>query len=192
MRKRPFPTLAVIAALSIGLLIGGRFATKSNESTPWAGPLVLEKVQALGDLHTVNHTYQRVFEYETSQDVEGAWSAVPAASSLVKAATRNKALVSASGSVEAGVDLKQARWEGHTLVLPSPKVYEPNVRLHVYDAKSGLFWRDQNLAPKATESARTEFRTAALRSGILKTARENAEKQVRALVGTETTLRFES
>ncbi|CAN5560644.1 hypothetical protein BH11ARM2_BH11ARM2_25000 [soil metagenome] len=191
MRKRPLPILATIAALGVGLLLGGRFATRSDESTPWAGPLVLERVKALGDLHTVNHTYQRVFEYETAQDADGMWSAIPAASEIVHAATRNTALVSATGSVEAGVDLTKAHWEGQTLVLPTPKMYEPNVQLHVHDEKTGLFWRDVNLAPKATESARVEFRSAAIRSGILKTAQENAEKQVRALVGAQTTLRFE-
>ncbi|RYG36518.1 DUF4230 domain-containing protein [bacterium] len=191
MRKRALSIVALVAALGVGILLGGRFGTKSGESTPWAGPLVLEKVKALGDLHTVSHTYQRVFEFETSQDVEGAWSAVPAASNIVQAATRNHALVSANGSVEAGVDLTQARYEGTTLVMPAPKVYEPNVKLRVHDQKTGLFWRDQNLAPKATESARAEFRVAAMRSGILKTAKENAERQVRALVGPETVLRFE-
>ncbi|RYG49212.1 DUF4230 domain-containing protein [bacterium] len=191
MRKRAFPYLALAAALGVGVVLGGRFGTTSGESTPWAGPLMLERVKSLGDLHTVAHSYQRVFEFETSQDAEGMWSAVPAASEIVQAATRNRALVSANGSVEAGVDLTQARWEGKTLVMPAPKVYDANVRLRVHSQRTGMFWRDQNLAPKATESARTEFRTAAVRGGILKTAKENAERQVRALVGPETALRFE-
>jgi hypothetical protein len=192
--------LVVAAALVAGVLIGRGFLRPDvkTERVPWAGPTVLQKVQALGDLRTVRYTYQNVFEVETTREPEGMLASLPGVTNVVHATTRNKALVSASGSVEAGVDLTKARYEtkpeGTVLVLPKPRLFPPDVRLHVHRAKPGVFWRDDNLTVKATDVAREKFTTAGLQQGILPAAQKSARERVEALVqgsGANVQVRFD-
>lgn len=144
--------------------------------------LILQQAQSLGELHTARFSYQNVFEYETSVEPARWVSYVPGGASLVESATRNDALVSAVGSVEAGVDLRSAsvahRGTSVVLTLPAPKLYEPTVRTWIRDVKGGLFWKDENLSSKASEAAKQRFREAAVRQGIYRKAFEEARNRV--------------
>ena len=145
-------------------------------------PLVLEKVQALGELHTARYTYRRVFEAETSRPVADWAKVIPGAASLVKSTTTNTALVSTTAEVEAGVDLGQARQEGGWIVLPHAKVYQPTLEGEVHQQKAGILWRDVNIGMSAASQAKQQARQAAVRQGILTRAEAEAVTRVKALV----------
>lgn len=184
-RKRFFWKVAVLAG---GLWFVSQFVGSINgsRSVVQVAPL-LEKVQALGELHAVKYTYRDVHEYETSREPTGVLASLPGGAELVQASTRNTALMSFTGTVEAGVDLSQAKIEksaaGVTVKLPAPEVYPANVSADVHELKRGLFWRDQGIATEAIEDAKVRFRATSIRQGILKEARANIEKQVSELAG---------
>lgn len=113
---------------------------------------------------------------------------------LVRSATKNSALVSAHGTVEAGVDLSRAsvRYEtsatGRTLVviLPEPTVYRPHVDAKLHSNRSGLFWRDTNLPLKAQADAGQRFVTASYGQGIVEAAKASATTRLRAFLKSVT------
>lgn len=148
---------------------------------------LLERVQALGELHAVKYTYRDVHEFETTREPEGVLASLPGGTEVVHATTRNTALMSFTGTVEAGVDLRQAKVErsssGITVKLPAPTVFPANVVADVHEVKRGLFWRDQAIAARAIEAAKTRFRETSVRQGILDEAKTNIRKQVAQLAG---------
>lgn len=148
---------------------------------------LLERVQALGELHAVKYTYRDVHEFETTREPEGVLASLPGGTEVVHATTRNTALMSFTGTVEAGVDLSKAKVErsatGITLKLPAPKVFPANVVADVHEVKRGLFWRDQAIAARAIEDAKARFRETSVRQGILNDAKTNIRKQVAQLAG---------
>jgi hypothetical protein len=156
--------------------------TSSQPKTVQLAPL-LQQVQALGDLHAVKYTYVDVHEYESSREPAGWLASLPGGNAVVRAATLNTTTMSFKGTVEAGVDLSQAKVAhsatGITLRLPSPVVYPANVTAGVHDLKRGMFWRDQNISVSAIEDAKQRFAETSIRQGIL----EEAKKNVRARVG---------
>lgn len=149
-------------------------------------PLVLEQVKSLGQLRTAEYSYQNVFEYETNLEPAGWASALPGAEAVVSTTSRNRALVSAHGTVQAGINLEQAHavrtLDAVVIVLPEPQVYQPVVDAKIHEESSGLFWNDRNLGFKAQRDAEKRFMEASLEQGILRDARESAEEQVRRLV----------
>lgn len=144
--------------------------------------MILNQVQALGELHTARYSYQHVFEQQSSREPETWTRYVPGMSDLVVAGTRNTALMETTGWVEAGVDLSQATVKDSKLVLPRPKIYPPHVNATVRDAHRGLFWRDDNIALRAVRATEADMEKAALRQGILADAERNAQRQVMQLV----------
>lgn len=159
------------------------------ERQPTPLPIVLESIQALGNLHTTRYAYNNVFEYTSSRQPQ-EWVERIGMGGLVRGATRNRALVSAHGTVEAGVDLRkaQARYDltpgGRRLVvtLPDPTVYKPHVEMKLHTARPGVFWRDDNLALKAQADAGERFVAAGREQGILESAREEARTQISTLL----------
>ncbi|MCW3051311.1 MAG: hypothetical protein JWN14_481, partial [Chthonomonadales bacterium] len=99
--------------------------------------------------------------------------------------------VTAKGSVEAGVDLtlineksieqvKQADGTTHLRVhLPPVTIYPPNVKVHVEHSQSGMFWHDENIIPKAQETAAHLFEETAEKADIRGKARSNALESLR-------------
>lgn len=151
-----------------------------------AQPLMLERVQALGDLHTARYNFSRIFQHQTQLEPEGVASMIPLATNIVHAATRNKALVTVVGSVEAGVDMRRAKItrqaQGWAVELPSPTVYETQARASVEDQKVGFFWLDPNIGLDAERIAANEFRVGAIEHGIKDMAQAEAAKRVRELL----------
>jgi len=181
-------TVAIVALVSHG---GSR-----GESAIAPAPLVLEKVQALGELHTARYTYQNVFEHATSRRPAEWATYVPGASSLVRSSTQNTALVEVHGDVEAGVDLSKAHLEqtpgqNPRLILPHAVVYRPHVDAVLHDVKVGFFWRDDNIGLEAERNARLRFRQAAKEQGIVAQAEKNVKSQLAAIVSPNVEVLFQ-
>ncbi len=186
----PFRPLVLLALMLIGLgwmvgwMLGYRVA-KPGAEEPQVGPVLLA-IQKIGQLHTVSLAWKDVLRQETQAEPPGWVSSLPGAAALTHWATRNAALVVADGNIEAGIDLAQlsdkdvARVktpEGHTVLrvhLPPVTVYPPNVHVHVEHNQPGLFWRDENIVPKAEAQASRRFEEAAERQNIRALAQENA------------------
>ncbi len=186
--KRTRTHSKTIALVGIGLL-GGWMLFRGGthleeEAQPAPMPLVLEKVQALGNLHTARYTYQNVFEHISYRHAQDWAQRIPGFDSLVHNATRNSALVGVTAEVEAGVDLSKAKQEGSLIVLPPATIYEPQVHAHVYSTKRGAFWRDDNLALNAVDSAKERLIAAADSQKIRAEAERNAVSQVQNLLST--------
>ena len=171
-----------MAGLAVGIVAFGGLSlmkTSSEERQPTPLPIILRQVQSLGELRTTRFSYDNVFEYRSSLGAADWAKPIPGVDSFVRGTTRNKTLVSATGTIEAGIDLKKAQVErvGETLVvrLPSPQIEPPKVETKVHWVKDGFFWRDNNLALKAQADAGHRFREASIKQGIL----EEAEKSAR-------------
>lgn len=163
---------------------------------PTPMPPVLQKVQALGELHTARYTYQNVFEHATARQAAEWARYIPGATSLVRNTTRNSALVEVHGKVEAGVDLSKAKMvttpgKPAILVLPHAKAYRPDVDAKMFNVRPGVFWRDDNLGLNALADARARLSQAALQQGILREAERNAVTQIQKLVDTAVVVNFE-
>lgn len=165
----------------VAVLAGTFFLNRSNSETqPTPLPIILRQVQNLGELRTTRYSYDNVFEYQSSLHAADWAKAIPGVDSVVRSTTRNSTLVSATGTIEAGIDLKKAQIErqGETLVvtIPRPKLERPNVQAKIHWAKDGFFWRDNNLALKAQADAGNRFREASLQQGILQEAEKSAKE----------------
>jgi hypothetical protein len=173
------------ATVVLGLFLLGR-TNRAEETQVVPMPLILQKVQSLGELHTARYTYQHVFEQSSSRQPEEWTSYIPGAPSLIRASTRNSALVSATAEVEAGIDLSKAtvrdRGGARILVLPKPTIYEPKVDARVDSSRPGMFWRDNNIALKAVNSMEVRVRQAAVSQGILVEAEKNALTRINTLM----------
>ena len=179
-------TKVVTAIGVVGAFAAGYLSSRPATSQPWSGPAVLQSIQAMGQLRTVRHTYQQVFEVETAEEAEPTLAVFPGVSAVVHAATRNTALVSATGTVDAGVDLSRISVEfapNETIVaLPAVDVYSPDIRLHVHTQRSGVFWRDNNIAPTGESEARSRFRSLAIQAGIKNEATKFAQAKLADLL----------
>ncbi len=106
-------------------------------------------------------------------------------SGAVKAATKNEALVTVSGSVEAGIDMSRAEiaqpGEKVTITLPEPKLYKANVDAELHSQKRAIGWNDQNIGLKARREGAARFEASSLKAGILNQAKDEAKDQVRDL-----------
>ena len=184
------------ALLALGVVF---HFSKAGPSSPAIQPLplVLTRIQALGDLHTARHTYENVFEYATSREPVEWASSIPGVGQLVEAGTRNVVLVSTQSQVEAGVDLSLARIEKSgsqlTVWLPQPKTYEPQTTAKIHWHKSAPFWRDDNIALKAERDAAARARRASVEQDILQKAAEEARGRIETMVkdlGYDVEVRF--
>ncbi len=185
--------LVLVGALSVALLMRRGGATETYG--PDTGPVVLQ-IQKLGDLHTASFTMSDVLHEETAQE-PGPWAAaVPGVSEIYGWTTRNRAVVVAQGTVEAGIDLARLSASdvrpvttpsgAHLLQIRLPPVvlYPPTVKCKVEDSRTGVLWRDENIIPKAQAHAGKLFTESAERSGIRERARVNAEEALRKLLAS--------
>lgn len=180
---RPIGLIAGAAVLlGVGFFIGGLRAPKEPVARETiAMPMLLKQVQALGELHTASYSYENVFEHRTHIQPRGLLAAFPGASSIAEVATKNSALVSADGTVEAGVDLGKARVDANRIVLPRARMYEPQVHAQLHQVRRSPFWRDENLALAAVGDAKERMAGAAREQGIIADAEKNAISQVQRI-----------
>jgi hypothetical protein len=178
--------VGVAAVFAVGMWFGGiRRASDgvARETVPL--PMLLKEVQALGELHTASYSYENVYTHRTHAEPQGLLAAMPGAGQIARLTTTNEALVSADGTVEAGVDLAKAQIESGRIVLPRARMYEPQVHARFHQVKRGLLWRDEDLAFGAIRDAKERMAGAAREGGILAEAEKNAVDQVRRLVGPD-------
>ncbi len=186
MSSKPILFLCSLGFAGVGLFAASRvFTPHVAKASPDAVAPLLQQVQSLGELHTVKYTYRDVHEFSTTEEPDAWLAALPGSEEVVHAATRNTALMSYTGTVEAGVDLGKAKvvrsLRGIQIQLPRPKVYAANVSAQVNDLKRGLVWRDISIATSAIEDAKSRFRQTSLRQGILAEAEKNARERVLTL-----------
>ncbi|HLV79678.1 MAG TPA: DUF4230 domain-containing protein [Chthonomonadaceae bacterium] len=186
-----FGLLLLGLGLGLGWLVGHR-APASGDLPADTGPLLLA-IENKGELHTITYRWKDVF-HEESESQPGDWAAgLPGATALVHWATGNCALVTAEGSVDAGLNLsalsakdvtRVSQADGTTRLLvhlPPITVYPPNVHVWIEHQDSGPFWHDDNIAPKAQEQAGRRIVEAAEQDGIRAKARANALKDLQQL-----------
>lgn len=190
---RPIGLIAGAAVLlGVGVFIGSLRAPKDPVARETiAMPMLLKQVQSLGELHTASYSYENVFEHKTHIEPRGMLAALPGAASVAEFATKNSALVSADGTVEAGVDLAKAKVDANRIVLPHARIYEPQVHTRMHQVRRSPFWRDENLALDALSDVKARMAGAAREGGILRDAEKNAVAQVEKLVPPSVTIVFE-
>lgn len=147
-------------------------------------PILLQKIQAIGKLHTIRHTFERTGSLETFEEPNEGVAWLPGARQLVRGLTTNSVVMTLRGSVESGIDFKKVgltiKDGTATVALPTPETYEPHVRAELHDVKSGTFWRDDEIQLKAIEAAKREFREASVKLG----ARDQAITEARTIIDT--------
>lgn len=186
MQRRSMLPWLLSAGLALVLVsVVGRRGASDREAN--AAP-VLQRLRALGDLHTARFEYADVVDHGSYQAPEGLLASLPGADAVARATTGNKALIDVRGSVEAGIDLRRLQATttptGLRIVLPTAQMYRPDVDAHLFSVKRGLLWRDDEVTLGAVEEAKSRLTDAARRQGLLKNAREQALIRVRALAET--------
>lgn len=177
-----------VVCLLLGMVAGGliiALRVRNANPEPMSAPLLLS-MQKIGQLHTIAYRMKDAIHVETQSEPSGAARVIPGVEQAFHWATRNEALVTAEGSVEAGVDLAFLTEKDVTRIkqddgtirlrvhLPPIIVYPPTVRVRVEDTKAGLFWNDKNIVPKAQAQASRRFQEAAEKDGIRAQAETNA------------------
>ena len=187
-----FGTLAVFGIAVLCLYTGWRLARPAPAAEPDSGPLLIS-IRNIGQLHSASYTMKDVLRQETEQTPTGLLADIPGGIEVTRWATRNRALVTAEGTVEAGVDLakiapaditREKQPDGGTLFrvhLPPVSLYPPTVKVHVEDHARGLLWRDENIAPAAQQEASRRFIAAAEADGIRRKAACNAIETLQKL-----------
>lgn len=176
----------VVGILLLGFGLG-RLGVDRHGAAP--APVILQQVRMLGDLHLVEHQYQTVLTMESHKDAAEWTQTVPVlnhlANYVVESSTKNSALVSVQGTVEAGVDLSKAKilqdGDSITVEIPHAKIYPANVDAELYSQKKAIAWDDRNLSLKARQEGARRFEASSLKAGILKTAEDRARTQVISL-----------
>lgn len=148
----------------------------SQSVTP-TGPVVLEQIQRLQRLETCRYNGQVVVRGDT-KGLLPTWVA------------GDRMLFVGRGEVVAGIDLARlhpgdvtVQGDAVTLRLPQAEILHSaldNRRSEVFEHKSGFFTGpDPQLETKVRIQAEDQIRDAALHSGLLDTARQNAEAALR-------------
>lgn len=141
------------------------------------GPVVLEQVQRLQRLETCRYNGQVVVRGDT-QGILPKWLA------------GDRMLFVGRGEVVAGIDLARlgpndvvVQGDEVTVRLPQAEILHSALdsrRSQVFEHKSGIFTGpDPQLETKVRIQAEDQIRDAALESGLLNTARQNAEAALR-------------
>jgi hypothetical protein len=141
---------------------------------------IIEQVQSLSRLETASYTIEKVITAESGQDA-------------LAFLFGDRLLFVAHGQVIAGVDLSRIG-EGDitvteddrvVMVLPPAEVFVvtlDNERSFVYDRDTGLLGLNEQLETEARQAAEQEILDAALESGILETADQNARAVLQRLI----------
>lgn len=184
----------LLGALALGVFVhharsglSGRLAAMitGRPLTIVSAPDVVEKVQLLNRLETVEYSLDTVVEGDESNPV------------LPDALAGDKLLMIVHGTTIAGVDLSQLKPEsvqiteggnGRSihLTLPPSQVFLTtldNAKSRVYSRDTGIFVKaDPNLETTVRAKAQAELQQAALSDGILDAASKNARTTVTALL----------
>ena len=190
----------VLLALFLGLVVGfvafvlfvrhatkgvwNEFATKITHrslSIDTSLPTVVNKIQRLDRLETVVYNMDKVVEGSR----ENAY--------LPDFLAGDKLLLVVHGQTIAGIDLSHlqpsdVKVDGSSIRvhLPQPEVFTTtidNTRTRVYSRETGLFVAaDPNLETEVRAKAQQDLQDAAIKDGILDTARKNAAATVTTML----------
>lgn len=189
-------TLALVAALALGIFIGPLLVSALAHLTPAAlwnritgrtstfdvsSPAVVERIRQLSRLETVVYSLDKI--------VEGNRDSPYIPSVLVG----DKILLVAHGEVIAGIDFSQLKTsdihvngDAVEVHLPPPQILTTRIdngRTRVFSRTTGLFvLADPNLESQTRAAAEQQIGQAALDDGILDKARQNARASVTALL----------
>lgn len=176
--------LGVAVSGIVVLALGGRalvnlFSGSGNNTTVKVSTVV-RSIQELQRLETVRYTIDQVVTEEHEGMLPQPWAG-------------EKILLIAHGEVIAGVDLGQLSGNAVTVSGNSVRVRLPDARIlttrvdnqktRVYSRDTGLFSApDPQLETRVRQQAESQLTQAALRDGILLTARDNARHTLSALL----------
>jgi hypothetical protein len=151
-----------------------------------ATPGVVTAIRDLSRYETTSFHVEKVVE--VTDDQERLWGLVQAKDSL---------LLVAVGDVTAGVDLGKLHdgdvesdplQKSVRVKLPAPEILSSALdekQTHVYDRSTDvLAMRNEQLEGLARQNAEEQMRKAAVDAGVMKRARESAERSLRALLGS--------
>lgn len=194
-RKRAcFPTLVLGLLLgTIGFAVFTREAktgiwdhlatvvTGRSVSIDTSLPTIVNKIQRLQRLETVNYSLDKIVEGDRQSSV------------LPDFLVGDKLLLVVHGNVIAGIDLRQLKtsdvhMEGRSieLHLPPAQIFVTaldNTKTRVYSRTTGLLVpEDPNLESQVREQAQQQIQQAALADGILTTASKNASAAVTSML----------
>jgi hypothetical protein len=164
--------------------IWDRLAVKLTDRTlriDTSQPTVVEKIQRLQRLETVNYTMDKIVEGERQSQILPAFL------------TGDRLLLIAHGEVIAGVDLGrlqrddvQVQGKQIRVRVPEPQVLFTRLdsaRTKVYSRSTGLLVAaDPNLETEVRQLAEQQLTQAALADGVLEKAKQNARSNVTALL----------
>jgi hypothetical protein len=188
-RWLPWTVAACLVALAAVVL------QTRNAPAPAPAPSVLA-VQSLGELRLARHEYRDALVWQTHRDPIEWLASVPLAREATHALTRNEAVGTMEGRVDAGLDFSRvkATYTGGVLrlTLPEPTVLDFRADARIARQKDGLLWRDFDMATAAEARWKEAYRKAALRDGIIERAREQASVVVRQALGPDTVVEFEA
>lgn len=142
---------------------------------------VVREIKKLNRLETASFTIEKIIEAGTQGNTFQQWL------------YGDRVLLIAHGDVIAGVDLSQFKpsdavvnGQSIKLTLPAPTIFFTrldNSQTRVYDRRQGLLTKgNKDLEAEARQAAEQTIQQAACQSGILKNAKENAVKQLEALL----------
>lgn len=188
--------LAVVIVV-LAMALGGLVVASYGEDIPIIGPLlgegsdeaasspvVVEDIQRLSELSTVQFTESVYIIKETEEGV------------LPKFLTQEKLLLAATGEVEAGVNLNEVgqddvsvEEERVTIDLPEPRILNVNLdeeETRLYDRDRGwlVLRGNDDLIEDARLEAEDKILEAAKEGGILQQAENNAEDSIRVFVNS--------
>lgn len=178
--------IAVLVALLLGAGAASWILTRSGSGgtrIDASRDAVVKEMRSLGRLETSSFSIEKIIE--ARKDEGGPWRDI---------LFGDKLLLIANGEVVAGYDLsglsdEDITKEGGSLRvnLPAPQIISvrlDNEKTRVYDRDQGLLSRgDKDLESEARLAAEQSIREAACAAGILREARENAVKQLGAVLG---------
>lgn len=178
--------IAAIAALLLGAGGASYLLTRRPDgngvSIDASRDAVVKEMRSLGRLETSSFSIEKIIE--AKKDGGGPWSDI---------LFGDKLLLIASGEVVAGYDLSaltdadvQKVGASLRVKLPAPRILSvrlDNAKTRVYDRDQGLLTRgDKDLETEARLAAEQSIREAACAAGILGEARDNAVKQLGAVL----------
>lgn len=179
MKKAPWPSL-ILAAFVGGILT--LLLAPRSEPDP---TVVAARIQAIGELRTARSHSVHLERVESSWETPAPFQALPGAGAVVSALTKNEALISVTGQVDAGIDLRRARVERDgkdlVVVLPRAEVFRPAASGRLEHQKAGLLWRDPHLPLRGLDEGAARLVRSARESGLARRAEREAEVLIQGL-----------
>jgi len=195
-RRACFPVPVLVLGLLLGI-IGFAVFTREAKTGIWdqlaavvtgrsvsidtSLPTVVNKIQRLQRLETVNYSLDKIVEGDRQSSV------------LPDFLVGDKLLLVVHGNVIAGIDLGQLKTsdvhiEGRSIQvhLPPAQIFVTaldNTKTRVYSRTTGLLVpEDPNLESQVREQAQQQIQQAALADGILATANKNASATITSML----------